>query len=317
MTKLKIIAAGIALLAGAALAADPAMAQGMKRVENNKGSTKQVDIPRCTKSLGTVALVDGEGQAWTGYGLPAPSVLLKAFVQRSGCFRLVDRGAGMEALQRERELASGGALQRGSNMGAGQVKAADYVLVADIAAKDQNSGGSAIGGILGGVVGGRAGAVLGGLRTQSVEATTVLSLMNVRTSEVEQTFEGFAKKTDLSFGGGAGWWGGGIGGGAYESTDVGKVVGLAFLDSYRQMVGSLGGLEGTSAANAAPRQAFEVRSGTVDMKRSPANASSTVRSLDAGQMVYPTGPKEGMWWEVEDENGNVGWVMNDKLQPKK
>jgi curli biogenesis system outer membrane secretion channel CsgG len=293
------------------------MAQGMKRVENNKGSTKQADIPKCSKSLGTVALTDGEGQVWSSYGLPAPSVLLKAFVNRSGCFRLVDRGAGMAALEKERALAAGGALQRGSNMGAGQVKAADYVIVADIASSDQNSGGSAVGAVLGGVIGGRFGAAVGGLRTQKVEATTVLSLMNVRTSEVENSFEGFAKKTDLSFGGGAGWWGGGIGGGAYESTEVGKVVGLAFLDAYRQLVGSLGGLEGTNAAAAAPRQAFEVRSGSVDMKRSPAASSSTIRTLEAGQMVYPTGPKEGMWWEVEDENGNAGWVLNDKLQPKK
>jgi len=32
-------------------------------------------------------------------------------------------------------------------------------------------------------------------------------------------------------------------------------------------------------------------------------------------MVYPTGAKEEMWWEVEDENGNVGWVENDNLKP--
>ena len=36
-----------------------------------------------------------------------------------------------------------------------------------------------------------------------------------------------------------------------------------------------------------------------------------------GDMVYPLGGKEEMWWEVEDENGNVGWVENDKLKPIK
>jgi len=299
------------------LAAQPAFAQssGIKRVENTKGSTKDVEIPKCAKSLGSVSLTDGEGQVWSQYGLPAPSVLLKAFVNRSGCFKLVDRGAGLAALEKERALASGGSLQRGSNMGAGQVKAADYVLVADIASSDQNSPGSAVGAVLGGVVGGRFGAALGGIRTQKVEAQTVLSLMNVRTSEVEVTKEGFAKKTDLSFGGGAGWWGGGIGGGAYESTEVGKVVGLAFLDAYRQMVTDLGGLP-ASASAAAPKQAFVART-NVDMRRSPSNSSSLVRTIDAGMMVYPLGAKEGMWWEVEDENGNAGWVLNDKLEPKK
>jgi uncharacterized protein YgiM (DUF1202 family) len=34
-------------------------------------------------------------------------------------------------------------------------------------------------------------------------------------------------------------------------------------------------------------------------------------------MVYPTGGKEDMWWEVEDENGNTGWIQNDSLEPKK
>ncbi|MEL6379825.1 MAG: SH3 domain-containing protein, partial [Pseudomonadota bacterium] len=33
--------------------------------------------------------------------------------------------------------------------------------------------------------------------------------------------------------------------------------------------------------------------------------------------VYPLGRKEGLWWEIEDENGNVGWVPNDKLKPLK
>jgi hypothetical protein len=53
------------------------------------------------------------------------------------------------------------------------------------------------------------------------------------------------------------------------------------------------------------------------MKRSPSKSSSVLRKLGAGMMVYPLGGKEDMSWEVEDENGNVGWVMNDKLSPKK
>jgi hypothetical protein len=113
------IAPTIAILS--IIAATPAFAQssGIKRVENTKGSTKDVEIPKCAKSLGTVSLTDGEGQVWSSYGLPAPSVLLKAFVTRSGCFKLLDRGAGLAALERERALASGGSLQKGSNMGAG------------------------------------------------------------------------------------------------------------------------------------------------------------------------------------------------------
>ncbi len=290
-------------------------APAFAKVENNKGSTKTAEIPVCGRVLGTIALVDGDGQGWKAYQLGAPSTLRKTFITKSGCFKLVNRGAGMEAIQREQALAGDGNLQRGSNVGAGQIKAADWLLVADVAGQNQNSGGSAIGGIAGGLIGGRFGALAGGIKTNKVEAQTVLSLVNTRTSEEEYNIEGFAKKTDFSFGAGGfvGW--GGAAGGAYANTDVGKVVGLAFLDAYRQLVTQMGGFNANEVATA-PRQAFVTR-GAVDMKRSPSASSSVVRKLDGGMMVYPLGAKEDMWWEVEDENGNVGWIMNDKLEPKK
>ncbi len=304
----------VAFFAFAALAcAAPALAGG--GVENNKGSTKSAEIPQCGHVLGTIALVDGDGRGWTRYGVGAPSTLLKTFVSRSGCFKLVNRGAGMEAIQREHALAGEGDLQRGSNVGGGQIKTADWLLVADVAGENQNSGGGAIGGLVGGLVGGRFGALAAGIRTSKVEAQTVLSLVNTRTSEEEYNIEGFAKKRDIGFGGGGfiGW--GGAGGGTYENTDVGKVVGLAFLDAYRQLVVKMGGMDANAVA-AAPRQSFVARQ-VVDMRRSPSKASSVMRRLDPGMMVYPTGAKEDMWWEVEDENGNTGWVPNDALEPKK
>ena len=290
----------------------------MAKVENTKGSTKTAEIPVCGKVLGTIALVDGDGQGWKAYQLGAPSTLLKTFISKSGCFKLVNRGAGMEAIQREQALAGEGNLQRGSNVGGGQIKSADWLLVADVAGQNQNSGGSAIGAIAGGMLGSRfggLGALAGGIKTTKVEAQTVISLVNARTSEEEYNIEGFAKKSDFSWGAGgfAGW--AGAGGGAYASTDVGKVVGLAFLDAYRQLVTQMGGLNADAVASA-PRQSF-VAIASAEMKRSPSKSSSTVRTLDSGMMVYPLGGKEDMWWEVEDENGNVGWVLNDNLTPKK
>jgi hypothetical protein len=272
--------------------------------------------------LGTIALVDGDGQGWKEYQLGAPSTLLKVFVTRSGCFKLVNRGAGMAAIQKEQQLAGSGTLQHGSNVGGGQIKTADWLLVADVAGQNQNSGGNALGAVAGGLLGskfGGLGSLAGGISSKHVEAQTVLSLVNTRTSEEEFNIEGFAKKSDISFGlGGAGGgysgWGA-AGGGAYQNTDVGKVVGLAFLDAYRQLVDQMGGLSADVVA-AAPKQSF-VAIASVDMKRSPSKSSSTVRTLESGMMVYPLGGKEDMWWEVEDENGNVGWVLNDKLQPKK
>jgi curli biogenesis system outer membrane secretion channel CsgG len=304
----------LALASAAALLALSGVAVAQKRVDNERGSTKNVDLPKCEKSLGSIALVDGEGQGWTYYNLGAPSVLLKSFVTKSGCFKLVDRGAGMSALERERALAAGGQLQKNSNMGGGQVKAADYVLVADIANTDSNAGGSGVGAVAGAVIGGRVGGLVGGLKSKRVEAQTVLSVMDVRTSEVAATAEGSASKKDISFGAGGGYGFAGAVGGGYEDTEVGKVVTYAFLDAYRQIVGQLGGLPAEAAA-AAPKETFKVNVKTVSLQRSPSSSSSSVRSLEKGDVVYPTGAKEDLWWEVEDENGNVGWIENPNLKP--
>jgi hypothetical protein len=35
-----------------------------------------------------------------------------------------------------------------------------------------------------------------------------------------------------------------------------------------------------------------------------------VRTLDPGMMLYPTGEKKEIMWEVEDELGNKGWVSS-------
>jgi len=39
-----------------------------------------------------------------------------------------------------------------------------------------------------------------------------------------------------------------------------------------------------------------------------------VRDLDQGMMLYPTGDKVGVWWKVNDELGNEGWVVSTNVQ---
>src|SRR3546814_15236289 len=70
---------------------------------------------------------------------------------KSGCFGLVDRGKGLANRNIERALADSGELQRGSNIGRAQVKAADYFVVPDIGTQNSNSAGNALGGVLGGL----------------------------------------------------------------------------------------------------------------------------------------------------------------------
>ncbi len=121
---------GAAAAAGlvALIASSPAQAQRKSAQDLRK--QQMTEIPVCTKKLGTISVIEPEDATnwWTGQQLPAPSKLIKVFVNKSKCFSLVDRGAGMDAAMRERELAAGGELRGKSNIGKGQIKAADYVL---------------------------------------------------------------------------------------------------------------------------------------------------------------------------------------------
>ncbi|RJT25125.1 penicillin-binding protein activator LpoB [Chakrabartia godavariana] len=215
------------------------------------------EIPTCTRKLGTIAITEPENKWWTELGLSNPEAIIKFFVMKSGCFGLVDRGGGLAARAVERALGDDGELQRGSNIGKRQVKAADYVVVPDIVTTNSNSGGGGLAGGIGGMLGGRMfGGLLGGLKVSKKEANVTLSLVNVRTTEIESLSEGYYRKKDVSWGAGGGaWWGGGLaaaGGGGYQNSEIGQVIVLAYLDAYKKMVGTLGGLP-TDASAAAPK----------------------------------------------------------------
>ena len=279
------------------------------------------DVPRCARKLGTVSVMDGDDPSgWTQFQLSGPQKLLKVLVQRSGCFNLVDRGSGLSAAQRERDISGDLGMQRGSNVGQGQIKAADYVLVAEVQAADRDSGGSAIGAAAGGLIGHGFGGVLGGISTRKMEANTVLSLTNVRTTETIAVQDGYAAKNSLSFGGGAGvgFFGAGAAlvGGGYDSTDIGRIVTLAFIQAYAKLVTDLGLVTAgaTGTAEASPTKTFTAQA-PVAMRVGAAASAKVIRTLQPGAIVYPTGARNGLWWEVADENDNVGWVLNTKLAP--
>src|SRR6266404_9536648 len=89
---------------------------------DDKTAQKQAEIPTCSHKIGSLAVHEPENRWWVGLGLESPEALLKVFVMKSGCFTLVDRGAGFAMAQQERALSSGGALQAGSNLGGGQIR---------------------------------------------------------------------------------------------------------------------------------------------------------------------------------------------------
>jgi hypothetical protein len=124
--------------------------------------------------------------------------------------------------------------------------------------------------------------------------------------------EGHGSKTDVGFGvGGGGWWGGGggaLGVSNYQHTKIGQVVALAYIDAYTKLVTDLHGApDSASAAN--ETQAINViKLGNLYSK--PDGKGSIVRKVTPGMILYPTGNKDGVWWEVKDEMGNQGWVSS-------
>lgn len=202
-------------------------------------------LERCESPLGTISLVENETAGWytilrNEYRLPPTANLLRLLVQQSNCFVVVERSnAGMNAMNREREIAQGGQMRQGSNFGGGQMVASDYALTPEIIFSEDNTGGmmGAVGGLIGGG-GGRALAAVGA-STQTREASAMLTLVDNRSGVQIAVSEGSASKTDIGgfgalFGGVAG---GGVG--SYTKTPQGKVIAAAFMDAYNQMVVSL------------------------------------------------------------------------------
>lgn len=274
------------------------------------------DVPVCARNLGAIAVIEPTGTNWwTGQSLPSPAALIKVYVNRSRCFTLVDRGGGMQALQAERELAASGDLRRGSNVGKGQIRAADYVLVPDVVSQNRDAGGTNIGGLVGGLLGNRrAASVVGGINLKRSSADVVLTVTDARSSEQVAMSQGQATKTDVGWRGSGGGFGGAlIAGGAsgYANTEIGQVVAQAYLQAYSNLVAELGGLPGdASAANV--EQAVTVAR-QARLLKSADGTGGAVRDVEPGMLLYPTGVKQGSMWEVEDEIGNRGWINSTLL----
>ena len=249
MKPLYSVAISVVALASSAGAAGQTLGKGGTMV--NEAMT----VPKCEAPLGTVALVEANKQVNASGQLPPgveammslaraqqglstaraePLPLLKMIMAASGCFQIVDRGTGFDALQRERALASGGQVS-GAPAGA-TITPADYLLTAEVVYQDENAGsrGGVLGG-LGGLGGGLMG-LAGGLKQKKLESQTMLTLVAVKTGVQEAVATGSARKRDLKFlAGGLAGLGAGLLGGD-QSTDISKVTAAALLDAFAKLV---------------------------------------------------------------------------------
>ncbi len=199
-------------------------------------------LEKCASPLGTVALVEETSADWyrlftTEYKLGSTVPVLRLMIQQSNCFIVVERGRAFANMERERAIAASGQGRTGSNMGGGQMVAADYSMTPEVlvSARGTRGGGGGLAGFGGAL--GILGAVAGGIRTN--EASTMLMLTDNRSGVQVSASQGSSANTDFSVG--AVLFGGGGGGGmsGYTNTPQGKVVIAAFTDSYNQMVKAL------------------------------------------------------------------------------
>lgn len=211
-------------------------AGSLGRAESDAGrDDSPPTLPHCEKPIATIALNDPDDRWWVALKLENPRLLLKRFIQESGCFLLLDRGQGMQAAAWERATGDKGALLAGLNMGRDQMRAADYMLTPDLLSPQRNTGG--IGGIVAGVSSNAAaGSILGGMAAGR-RADVSLSMVDMRTTEEITLVEGRARRADVTSGASAPWrLANGAVGGGYDSSDAGRIVTLAYLKAYKDLV---------------------------------------------------------------------------------
>ena len=197
-------------------------------------------LTRCDAPVATLALAENPNgyTVSSAYHLPAsPVPLIRLIAQQSGCFRVVDRSAGLRATVREQELKEAGVLRQKSTVAKGQGYEAQYTLVPSLTFSEQDAGRS-IAGVIAMIPVLRDIAGLIGLAEQVKlkEAQTALLLTDNETTEQVAAATGSARTTDL---GAAGALFGRLGGGAgagWSNTNEGKVIAAAFLDAHNKLV---------------------------------------------------------------------------------
>src|SRR5437868_307224 len=102
--------------------------QGAAGTEGGKGDN---GLEHCDKPMGAMAVVEPQSEymmALQRYNLQSPVGLIRMMIQQSNCFIVVERGQGLRNMQQERALTESGQMRAGSNIGGGQMMAADFVL---------------------------------------------------------------------------------------------------------------------------------------------------------------------------------------------
>lgn len=236
-----LITGGIAMMMQIA---HPVYAQSTE----NGLSEKPATIPRCSKKIGTVSIVEPENKWWStmGAGLGSPEALIRIFILQSECFTLVSTNLAPNAVQPSSTLQNDGTEHIDV-----KDKPAEYFIIPDIVGNNGGSGGGSGGNGVSKILTrtllfGAVGLVGSSFNNKKSSRNVILYLKDAQTSEEIAAIEGHALKSDLTGAESGDLFTSGVlvagGASGYAKTKPGKVLALAYLRAFTQMVNELGAL---------------------------------------------------------------------------
>jgi hypothetical protein len=288
-------------------------------------------LSKCDKPIGSIAVVDGETQGWTKYGLNSPRDLIAAMAIQSGCFSLQANNGGMPA---DFLLTAIAGDKEEVDKGIGLAKG-----VATEALVRSGAAGKMLGGM--GGFGGQALGMFAGMGGKKKTVAAGLKVLSPATGQVIVTGSGQQTKTQISFGSvglvPSNPWGDAAraqmaaqgygdpyaaGAGSYGASKDGQMLTAAFIGAFNEVVAQQGALISVrpAAAAAAPAGVTAVASRpgyttAIDTQLyAQAARGKTVRALRAGTLLTPSGAREGLFIEVSDAYGTKGWVSVEDLK---
>lgn len=262
----------------------------------------EVALVSCEQSYGVIAVVDGDTQGWTEYGLGSPRELINSLAVQSGCFTPHNPASGKPA-------------DFLMNVIAGDKEEVDQgMAIARTAAVEGLVRSGAAGSVLSSVpMGGAVLGMLGGFGGKRKTVAAGIRLISPATGQTLAFGSGDAKRTTISFGG-SGWQQAAASTG-YTGNKNGKLLAEAFLKAFNAVTEHGSGLAAMMPAPAAapdPTPAAEVAVETA-MRAMPTQEAEATRMLRAGTTINPTGKREGLFVEVEDNFGTRGWVSVEDI----
>ncbi|WP_454598423.1 SH3 domain-containing protein [Qipengyuania sp. SM2507] len=267
---------------------------------------EEVALAKCEQSLGTIAIVEGDTQGWAEYGLGSPRELVNALASESGCFT-------------PHSPASGTPADFLMNVIAGDSEEVDQSIeMARSAATEALVRSGALGSIASRIpVGGALIGMFGGLGGKKKRVAAGIKLLSPATGQTIVTGSGEVRKTSLGFGGGNAWTMGANAAG-YGKSKEGKMLVEAFVLAFNQIAAqqqTIAAMPKPQRVAAAATDTTPTASAAVDtVLRSAASADAAeIRTLRAGTALNPTGQREGLFIEVEDNFGTRGWVTVEDL----